>query len=243
MKTMCAIYRKELKAYFDSPIAYIFIVVFLTVSSWLFFRTFFLVKMSTMRGFFVIIPWLCMFFIPAVSMRLWAEERKTGSNELLMSLPVQEWEVVLGKYFAALTVYVTTIILTVPLAIAVGIIGTPDWGVIYRLHPFGRGHSRHRHIRQLTNIEPNRGVHPGRHQRGHPDRHRAAALYDVPPGAADRPRPLRGMAGAGQPLRQHLSRRYRQQGHHLLPAAGGAAALPYGEIHSSEQGGLNEKRA
>jgi ABC-2 type transport system permease protein len=130
MKTVCAIYRKELKAYFDSPIAYIFIVVFLTVSSWLFFRTFFLVKMSTMRGFFVIIPWLCMFFIPAVSMRLWAEERKTGSNELLMSLPVQEWEVVLGKYFAALTVYVTTIVLTIPLAIAVGIIGTPDWGVI-----------------------------------------------------------------------------------------------------------------
>jgi ABC-2 type transport system permease protein len=124
MKTMCAIYRKELKAYFDSPIAYIFIVVFLTVSSWLFFRTFFLVKMSTMRGFFVIIPWLCMFFIPAVSMRLWAEERQTGSNELLMSLPVQEWEVVLGKYFAALTVYVTTIVLTIPLGAAILAIGT-----------------------------------------------------------------------------------------------------------------------
>lgn len=130
MKTMAAIYRKELKAYFDSPIAYIFIVVFLVATSWLFFRTFFLVKISTMRGFFGMIPWMCLFFIPAISMRLWAEERKTGTNELLMSLPVQESEVVLGKYLAAFTVYVITILLTTPLAIVVGIVGSPDWGVI-----------------------------------------------------------------------------------------------------------------
>ncbi len=130
MQRITAIYKKELKLYFDSPIAYIFIVVFLAVTSWLFFRTFFLLKISSMRSFFSIIPWMCLFFIPAVSMRLWAEERKTGSNELLMSLPLQEWEVVLGKYFAALTVYIVTIILTTPLALVVGLLGSPDWGVI-----------------------------------------------------------------------------------------------------------------
>jgi ABC-2 type transport system permease protein len=130
MRQVWAIYRKELRLYFDSPIAYIFIVVFLAITSWLFFRTFFLLKISSMRGFFTIIPWLCMFFIPAVSMRLWAEERKTGSNELLMSLPLQEWEVVLGKYLAALTIYVVTIVLTSPLAIVVGALGSPEWGVI-----------------------------------------------------------------------------------------------------------------
>jgi len=130
MRRMLAIYGKELKLYFDSPIAYIFIVVFLAATSWLFFRTFFLVKVSTMRSFFAIIPWICLFFIPAVSMRLWAEERKTGTNELLMSLPLQEWEVVLGKYFAALTVYIITIALTAPLAVVVGVLGAPDWGVI-----------------------------------------------------------------------------------------------------------------
>ncbi len=130
MRQVWAIYRKEVRLYFDSPIAYIFIIVFLVITSWLFFRTFFLLRISSMRGFFTIIPWLCMFFIPAVSMRLWAEERKTGSNELLMSLPLQEWEVVLGKYLAALTVYVVTIILTTPLAIVVGALGSPEWGVI-----------------------------------------------------------------------------------------------------------------
>jgi ABC-2 type transport system permease protein len=130
MGRIWVMYKKELKIYFDSPIAYIFIIVFLGVTSWLFFRTFFLIKVSSMRSFFMLIPWMCLFFIPAISMRLWAEERKTGSSELLLSLPFQEWQVVLGKYFAALTVYVLTILLTTPLAIVVGALGEPDWGVI-----------------------------------------------------------------------------------------------------------------
>lgn len=122
--------RKELKVYFESPIAYIFIVAFLVISTWLFFRTFFLMNEANMRGFFVLVPWLCLFFIPAVTMRLWAEERKVGTSELIFSLPVREWEVVIGKYLAALVVYAVSLALTFPLAVTVGILGDPEWKVI-----------------------------------------------------------------------------------------------------------------
>jgi len=128
MQKAITICKKELKVYFDSPIAYIFIVAFLVVATWIFFRTFFLVGEATLRGFFVIIPWLCLFFIPAVTMRLWAEERKVGTNELLFSLPVTEWQVVLGKYFAALIVYTITLLLTFPLAMTVAYLGNPVGG-------------------------------------------------------------------------------------------------------------------
>lgn len=123
------IYRKELKSYYESPIAYIFMVVFLAAAVWVFFRGFFLIGEASLRSMFMLIPWLCLFFIPAISMRLWAEERKTGTNELLFSLPLGEWEVVLGKYLAALLVYTVTLLLTLPVAISVSFIGNLDWGV------------------------------------------------------------------------------------------------------------------
>ncbi len=131
MRKALNISRKELKVYFESPIAYIFITAFLVVSTWLFFRTFFLMNEATMRGFFVIVPWITLFFVPAITMRLWAEERKAGTNELLFSLPVEEWQVVLGKYLAALAVYAITIALTLPLAVTVGLLGQPEWGVVF----------------------------------------------------------------------------------------------------------------
>lgn len=129
MARALTVYRKELKAYFESPIAYIFIVVFLVVAVWVFFRGFFLIGEANLRAMFLLIPWLCLFFIPAISMRLWAEERKTGTNELLFSLPVEEGEVVLGKYLAALLVYAVTLLLTLPVAISVSFLGNLDWGV------------------------------------------------------------------------------------------------------------------
>ncbi len=130
MRQALNIAKKELKVYFESPIAYIFIVAFLVISTWLFFRTFFLLNEASMRSFFVIVPWFVVFFIPAVTMRLWAEERKTGTNELLFSLPLEEWQIVFGKYLAALFVYLVTLLLTIPLAVTVGILGDPEWGVI-----------------------------------------------------------------------------------------------------------------
>src|SRR3990172_12741297 len=96
-----AIFKKEFRQYFDSPIAYIFITVFLAINSWLFFRQFFLFNQATARSLFFLIPWVFLFFVPAVTMRLWAEERKAGTLEVLMTLPVKDWEVVFGKYFAS----------------------------------------------------------------------------------------------------------------------------------------------
>jgi len=130
MRRALTIFKKELKCYFDSPIAYIFIVVFLVLAVWVFFRGFFLIGETSLRAMFVLIPWLCLFFIPAISMRLWAEERKAGTNELLFSLPLEEWEVVVGKYLAALLVYAATLLLTLPVAISVSFLGNLDWGVV-----------------------------------------------------------------------------------------------------------------
>ena len=135
MSQALTICKKELKVYFESPIAYIFIIAFLIISGFIFFRGFFLFGEASMRGFFVLIPWLCLFFIPAVTMRLWAEERKVGTNELLFSLPVMEWQVVIGKYLAALFVYTLTLLLTFPLAITVAVLANPpwkiEWGVVF----------------------------------------------------------------------------------------------------------------
>lgn len=111
------IFRKEFRQYFDSPIAYIFITVFLVINSWLFFRTFFLVNQASVRPLFVLIPWIFLFFVPAITMRLWAEEKKSGTMEVLMTFPLRDWEVVLGKYFASLAFLVVALLLTFTLPI------------------------------------------------------------------------------------------------------------------------------
>ncbi len=111
------IFRKEFRQYFDSPIAYIFITVFLVINSWLFFRTFFLVNQASIRPLFVLIPWIFLFFVPAITMRLWAEEKKSGTMEVLMTFPLRDWEVVLGKYFASLAFLVIALLLTFTLPV------------------------------------------------------------------------------------------------------------------------------
>lgn len=128
MRNVLAIIRKELKTYFNSPIAYIFMTVFLTFSSWLFFRGFFLVGQAEMRPFFSLMPWLFLFFIPALTMRLWAEERKLGTVEILMTLPVKDWELVAGKFLAGFILLCITLLLTFPLPVAVAALGDPDPG-------------------------------------------------------------------------------------------------------------------
>jgi len=101
MRNMLIIFRKELRIFFDSPIAYIFIIAFLAFSNWLFFRSFFIVGQISMRDYFFFIPWIFLVFVPAVTMRLWAEEKKIGTIEVLMTLPVRNYEVVLGKFLAS----------------------------------------------------------------------------------------------------------------------------------------------
>jgi ABC-2 type transport system permease protein len=130
MTSVLTIARKEFRSYFQSPIAYIFITVFLVLTHWLFFRGFFLINQATMRDYFSLVPLVFLLFVPAVTMRLWAEEKKLGTLELLLTFPVKDWEVVLGKFLASFTFLAVALLLTVPLAITVAALGNPDDGAL-----------------------------------------------------------------------------------------------------------------
>ncbi len=130
MQNINAIFKKEFRSYFNSPIAYICITFFLTISSWLFFRTFFISSQAEMRGFFGLMPWIFLFFIPAVTMKLWAEERKIGTAEILMTLPLKDYEVVIGKFLASFGLLAVTALFSLALPLTVVILGDPDGGTI-----------------------------------------------------------------------------------------------------------------
>lgn len=122
--------HKELRGYFNSPLAYIFMTVFLAFSSWLYFSDFFLNELATMRSFFAILPWIFLFLIPAITMRLWAEEQKLGTIETLLTSPITEWEAVLGKFLASFGFLILNLLLSAILPIILFFIGEPDWGMI-----------------------------------------------------------------------------------------------------------------
>ncbi len=130
MRNILAIFKKEFRTYFDSPIAYIFITAFLVLTMWIFFSAFFLIGQVTMRAFFNFLPWAFLFFVPAVTMRLWAEEKKIGTLEVLMTLPVKDYEVILGKFLAAYLFLCVTILLSITLPITLYQLGKPDLGPI-----------------------------------------------------------------------------------------------------------------
>ena len=130
MQNITAILKKEFRSYFNSPIAYIFITFFLGISSWLFFQGFFLQNQAEMRGFFGLMPWIFLFFIPAVTMKLWAEEKKIGTIEILMTLPIRDYEVVIGKFLACLALLTVTILLTLVVPFSVMYLGNPDVGTL-----------------------------------------------------------------------------------------------------------------
>lgn len=124
------IFKKEFKSYFNSPIAYVYITVFLGVANWFFFRGFFFVNQADMRNFFGLMPWIFLFFIPAVTMKLWAEEKKLGTDEILMTLPINDYEVVFGKFLASLALLASIIGFSLILPIIVFYLGDPDGGTI-----------------------------------------------------------------------------------------------------------------
>ena len=128
MKTVWTIAWREFRAYFLSPIAYVYLTVFLVTISWLFFRGFFLIGQADMRVFFETMPWLFLFLIPAVTMGKWAEERKLGTLEILFTLPVRDVQAVLGKFLAALMLLSAALLLTLPAAFTVAMTGQMDWG-------------------------------------------------------------------------------------------------------------------
>ena len=130
MENTRPIFKRELSGYFNSPIAYIFITVFLGLSSWLFFKGFFVVGEASVRMLFGLLPWIFLFFVPAITMRLWAEEKKVGTMELLMTLPVTDAEAVLGKYLASLAFLALSLLLSLIIPIVVSLLGDPDPGQI-----------------------------------------------------------------------------------------------------------------
>jgi len=131
MKTTFTIFWKEFRGYFNSPIAYIFIISFLVFANWLFFKGFFLMNQASLRAFFSILPWVFLFLAPAMTMRIWAEEKKLGTVELLMTLPVRDYEMVLGKFLASFVFLMVTLLCTFPLPVTVMLMGSPDAGAIW----------------------------------------------------------------------------------------------------------------
>ena len=127
-----AIFRRELKSYFATPVAYVFIVIFLVLAGAFTFYLggFYERGQADLQPFFMFHPWLYLFLVPAVAMRLWAEERKSGTIELLLSLPVTMGQAVLGKFLAAWAFIGIALALTFPIWLTVNYLGDPDNGVI-----------------------------------------------------------------------------------------------------------------
>ena len=126
------VFRRELASYFATPVAYVFIVIFLVLAGafTFYFGGFYERGQADLLPFFGFHPWLYLFLIPAISMRLWAEERKSGSIELLLTLPVTMLEAVLGKFLAAWAFAGIALVLTFPIWITVNYLGDPDNGAI-----------------------------------------------------------------------------------------------------------------
>ena len=124
--------RRELGAYFATPLAYVFVLIFLMLGGALTFYIggFFERGQADLAPFFNFHPWLYLFLVPAIAMRLWSEERKSGTIELLLTLPVTRWQAVLGKFLAAWLFTGLALALSFPLWITVNVLGSPDNGVI-----------------------------------------------------------------------------------------------------------------
>lgn len=128
-----AVGKREWRSYFDSPVAYVFLVIFLMLSGFFTFSmaSFFEAGQADLRGFFFWHPWLYMILVPAVAMRLWAEERRSGTIELLLTVSVTPLQALLGKFFAAWFFMMLALVLTFPVVITACYLGSPDMGVVF----------------------------------------------------------------------------------------------------------------
>lgn len=132
MNNIKAIFKREFAAYFSTPVAYVFIVIFLFLMGVFTFYigAFYERNQADLEPFFRFHPWLYLFLIPAIAMRLWSEERKSGTIELLMTLPVPPWQAVIAKFLAAWCFTAVALVLTFPMWITVNYLGAPDNTVI-----------------------------------------------------------------------------------------------------------------
>jgi ABC-2 type transport system permease protein len=132
MNKVSVIFRRELASYFATPLAYVFIIIFLLLTAIFTFQIggFLERGQADLQAFFRWHPWIYLVLIPAISMRLWAEERNSGSIELLMTLPIELWQAVAGKFLAAWAFAGIALSLTFPIWVTVNYLGSPDNGVI-----------------------------------------------------------------------------------------------------------------
>ena len=130
MRQVVHIFRKEFSAYFISPIAYIVIAIFLLVTGWFFFATFFLFNQANLRSFYALLPVMFAFVIPAITMRLISEEINVGSDEILLTMPVTFRDVILGKFLASVALVAAMLIPTVAYPLTVSVMGQLDWGPV-----------------------------------------------------------------------------------------------------------------
>ena len=132
MNKIRAVALRELRAYFNSPIAYVFLLVFAGTALFTFFNieAFFARGQADLRGLFESIPLLTLLLVPALTMRLWAEETKQGTIETLLTFPVRDVELVAGKFLASWALLAVALLLTLPLAVTVSFLGNLDWGPV-----------------------------------------------------------------------------------------------------------------
>ncbi|MFC1891827.1 ABC transporter permease subunit [Thermodesulfobacteriota bacterium] len=130
MRQAARIFKKEFKSYFVSPIAYIVISIFLLVTGWFFFGTFFIYNQANLRGFFSLLPLIFSFVVPAITMRLFSEELNVGSYETLLTMPVTFIDVVVGKFFASVAFIAAMLVPTLAYPIIISFLGEMDWGPV-----------------------------------------------------------------------------------------------------------------
>ena len=132
MNNILIIAKRELKGYFSSPVAFVFIVIFLLLAGFFTFMVggFFERGEANLEAFFAWHPWLYLFLVPAVGMRMWSEERRQGTIELLLTMPVTPWQAIVGKFLASWAVLAMALVLTFPVVWTVNHLGSPDNGVI-----------------------------------------------------------------------------------------------------------------
>lgn len=131
MKQLFSIVKKELKSSLDHPLGYILIIVFLVLNSFLYFRTSIVQEVASLRSMFNLLPWVFLFFIPALTMRTWAEERKENTLNVLLSYPIKIWQLILGKYLGTVILVSIMLLLTLIIPITLRGVGNFDWGVVF----------------------------------------------------------------------------------------------------------------
>lgn len=133
MKKILAVFKREFRAYFDSPVAYVFLTAFLVLVGFLTFTVTMLYerRQADLAPFFFWHPWVYLLLVPAATMGLWADERRNGTAELLLTLPVTLTQALIGKFLAAWSFMGVALALTVPVAFTIGYLGSPDWGAVF----------------------------------------------------------------------------------------------------------------